>query len=140
MTQHLSAIAGLEKTACAHSVHETSERFKELLAAKGIRLFAQIDHAAEAEKVGMQLRPTRVLVFGNPRAGTPLMQSQQSIALDLPLRVLIAEDDDGKVWIFNHRVEWLAKRHGIEDHDEAVTALDSGLAALAQGAAHAQNS
>jgi uncharacterized protein (DUF302 family) len=113
---------------------ETVARFKELLAKKGIRLFCEIDHAAEAKKAGLSLRPTLVLIFGNPQAGTPLMQSQQTIGLDLPLRALVWEDEAGKVWLTYHSLESLARHHHVSDRDEAVKALDAGLAALARAA------
>jgi uncharacterized protein (DUF302 family) len=116
----------------SHGVSQTVERFKELLEKKNIQLFAHIDHAAEAEKVGLSLRPTQVLIFGNPKAGTPLMQSQQTIGLDLPLRVLIWEDSEGKVWLTYRRVAELAQQHHLVGHDETVKALDDGLAALAR--------
>ena len=116
----------------AHSPRETVDRFKALLAKKGIRLFAQIDHAAEAKQAGMTLRPTQVLIFGSPKAGTPLMQSKQSIGLDLPLRALVWEDEQGKVWLTYSRVANLAQRHQIADRDDVVKALDSGLSALAR--------
>ena len=117
-----------------HTHGETVERFKTLLAKKGIRLFAQIDHAAEARQTGMTLRPTQVLIFGNPKAGTPLMQSKQSIGLDLPLRALVWEDEQGKVWLTYSRVGNLAQRHQIADRDDVVKALDAGLSALAREA------
>jgi uncharacterized protein (DUF302 family) len=119
----------------AHNAPETVERLKALLAQKGIDVFAHIDHAAAATKVGLSLRPTQVLIFGNPKAGTPLMQSQQTIGLDLPLRVLVWEDEAGKVWLTYRRVETLARQHHVTDRDEAVKALDGGLAALAHAAA-----
>jgi uncharacterized protein (DUF302 family) len=119
----------------AHAHGETVERFKAQLAKKGIRLFALIDHAAEAKQVGLALRPTQVLIFGNPKAGTPLMQSKQTIGLDLPLRVLVWEDEQGKAWLTYTRVAPLAQRHRIADRDEAVKALDAALAALAHDAA-----
>jgi uncharacterized protein (DUF302 family) len=118
----------------AHGVIETVERLKSLLAQKGIQVFAHIDHAGAAQKVGLLLRPTQVLIFGNPQAGTPLMQSQQTIGLDLPLRVLVWEDAAGKVWLSYHRVEDLARRHHVTGHDKAVKALDDGLAGLADAA------
>ena len=80
----------------AHDASETVKRFKELLAQKGIEVFAHIDHAAAARTVGLPLRPTQVLIFGNPKAGTPLMQSRQTIGLDLPLRALVWEDGEGR--------------------------------------------
>jgi len=126
------ADADLVTLPSAHGASETVESLKSLLAQKGIQVFAHIDHAAGAEKVGMSLRPTQVLIFGNPQAGTPLMQSQQTIGLDLPLRVLVWEDGAGKVWLTYRRPEFLARRHHVADHDEAVKALDDGLAALAR--------
>jgi uncharacterized protein (DUF302 family) len=119
----------------AHGETETVERLKGLLAQKGIEVFAHIDHAAAARKAGLSLRPTQVLIFGNPKAGTPLMQGRQTIGLDLPLRILIWEDEEGKVWLTYRRVEDLARRYHVADRAEAVNALDDGLAALAHAAA-----
>jgi uncharacterized protein (DUF302 family) len=128
------ADADLVTLRSAHGATATVERLKSLLAQKEIQVFAHIDHAAEAKKVGLSLRPTQVLIFGNPRAGTPLMQSQQTIGLDLPLRALVWEDGAGKVWLTYCRPELLAQRHHVADRDEAVKALDDGLAALARAA------
>jgi uncharacterized protein (DUF302 family) len=128
------ADADLVTLPSAHSAAQTVERLNSLLAQKGIQLFADIDHAAAAKRVGLPLRPTRVLIFGNPQAGTPLMQSQQTIGLDLPLRVLVWEDETGKVWLTYHRLEFLAQRHHVLDRDEAVKALGAGLAAIARAA------
>jgi uncharacterized protein (DUF302 family) len=129
--------AGLVTLPSAHSAAETVERLKALLAKKGIQLFAHIDHAAEAKKVGLRLRPTQVVIFGNPQAGTPLMQSQQAIGLDLPLRALVWEDEAGKVWLTYHPPDFLAQRHHVADRDEAVKALGAGMTALAQAATSA---
>ena len=118
----------------AHPVAETIERLKSLLERKKIQVFAHIDHAVGANAVGLSLRPTQVLIFGNPQAGTPLMQSVQTIGLDLPLRVLVWEDAAGKVWLTYHRPEFLAMCHHVTDQDKAVQALDAGLAALARAA------
>jgi uncharacterized protein (DUF302 family) len=118
-----------------HNHAETVERFKAQLGRKGIRVFAQIDHAAEAKHVGLVLRPTQVFIFGNPKAGTPLMQIEQTIGLDLPLRVLIWEDENGKVWLTCTRVAALARRHQVVDSEEAVKVLDTGLAALVRDTA-----
>jgi uncharacterized protein (DUF302 family) len=128
------ADADLVTLPSAHGATETVERLKSLLSQKRIQVFADIDHAAGAQKVGLSLRPTRLLIFGNPQAGTPLMQSQQTIGLDLPLRALVWEDQAGKVWLTYHRPEFLAQRHHVLDHDEAVKALGAGLAALAHAA------
>jgi uncharacterized protein (DUF302 family) len=118
----------------AHGVTETVERLKALLDQKGIEVFAHIDHAAGARKVGLSLRPTQLLIFGNPQAGTPLMRDRQTIGLELPLRVLVWEDGEGKVWLTYHRVHELARRHHIAGRDEAVKALDDGLAGLTRAA------
>jgi uncharacterized protein (DUF302 family) len=119
----------------AHGATETVERLKALLAQKGIELFAHIDHTAGALKVGLPLRPTQVLIFGNAKAGTPLMQARQTIGLDLPLRVLVWEDEAGKVWLTYRRVADLARRHQVTDCGEAVQALDDDLAKLVSAAA-----
>jgi uncharacterized protein (DUF302 family) len=118
----------------AHGVTETAERMKALVAQHGIEVFAHIDHAAGAAKVGLPLRPAHVLIFGNPKAGTPLMQAQPTIALDLPLRALFWQDAEGKVWITYRRVEALARQYGITDRNDAVNPLDNGLAELAHAA------
>jgi len=94
----------------AHDAAETAERFKVALGQKGIKVFADIDHTAEASRVGLTLRPTRVLIFGNPQAGTPLMQSRQTLGLDLPLRVLVWQDGDGKSWLTYRRTEVLLQK------------------------------
>ena len=130
----LPADTGLVTLPSAHDAASTVERLKALLAQKGIELFAHVDHAAGAEKVGLSLRPTQVLIFGNPKAGTPLMQSRQSIGLDLPLRVPVWEDEEGKPWLTCRREEELARRHHITERDEAVKALGAGLDGLARAA------
>jgi uncharacterized protein (DUF302 family) len=129
-----SAATELVTLPSVHNAAKTVERVKALLVQKGIELFAHIDHAAAAKKVGLSLRPTQVLVFGNPKAGTPLMQSQQTIGLDLPLRVLVWEDETGKVWLTYRGVANLASQHHLKGQDQAIKALDAGLAALARAA------
>jgi uncharacterized protein (DUF302 family) len=124
----------------AHSASETVERFTALLAQKGIQVFAHIDHAAEAKKVGLPLQPTQVLIFGNPKAGTPLMQSRQTIGLDLPLRALVWEDEEGKVWLTYRPVADLARQHHVTGRDETIKVLDGGLAGLARAATARQDS
>lgn len=126
--------AGLVTLPSSHSAVGTVECLKALLVKKGIHLFAHIDHAAEARKAGMHLRPTQVLIFGNPQAGTPLMQSRQTIGLELPLRVLVWEDEGGKTWLTYHPVEFLAELHHVTILHEVIKALSTGLDALAQAA------
>jgi uncharacterized protein (DUF302 family) len=134
MNPDASADSDLVTLPSAHNAIETVERLKSLLNQKRIEVFADIDHAAGAQKVGLSLRPTRVLVFGNPQAGTPLMQSRQTIGLDLPLRVLVWEDEAGKAWLTYHRLESLAQHHHVVDRDETVKELGAGLAALVRAA------
>ena len=96
-----------------HSVDETVERVQNILQTKGITLFALIDHSGEAEKVGMKMRPTKLLIFGSPKAGTPLMLAVPSIAIDLPLKILVWEDAKGKVWLSYNSSEYLAERYDL---------------------------
>ncbi|MBV8050780.1 MAG: DUF302 domain-containing protein [Acidobacteriaceae bacterium] len=96
-----------------HSVDETVERIKNILQIKGITLFAVIDHSGEAEKVGMKMPPTKLLIFGSPKAGTPLMLASPSIAIDLPLKILVWEDEKGKIWVSYNSPEYLAERHDL---------------------------
>ncbi|HXY00816.1 MAG TPA: DUF302 domain-containing protein [Candidatus Limnocylindrales bacterium] len=102
----------IEKTS-NHSVDQTVEKLKSILQAKGVTLFALVDHSGEAEKVGMKMRPTKLLIFGSPKAGTPLMLAAPSIAIDLPLKILVSEDAQGKVWISYNSPEYLKDRHGL---------------------------
>ena len=96
-----------------HSVEQTVERLKNVLQSKGVTLFALVDHSGEAEKVGMKIRPTKLLIFGSPKAGTPLMLAAPSSAIDLPLKILIWEDDQGKVWVSYNSPDYLKERHGL---------------------------
>jgi uncharacterized protein (DUF302 family) len=96
-----------------HSVDATVEQLKKILQAKGITLFSIVDHSGEAAKVGLAMRPTKLVIFGNPKGGTPLMIAAPSVALDLPLKILIAEDTDGKVWLSWNSPAYLQARHGF---------------------------
>jgi uncharacterized protein (DUF302 family) len=96
-----------------HSVEETVERLKGILQSKGVTLFAIVDHGGEAEKVGMKMRPTKLLIFGSPKAGTPLMLAAPSIAIDLPLKILVCEDAQGKAWVSYNSPAYLQQRHGL---------------------------
>ena len=96
-----------------HSVDQTVENLKNILQSKGITIFAVIDHSGEAEKVGMKMPPTKLLIFGSPKAGTPLMLAAPSIAIDLPLKILVWEDGRGKVWLSYNSPEYIMKRHGV---------------------------
>ena len=96
-----------------HSVDETVATVKKAMEAKGVKLFALVDHSGEAEKAGLEMRPTKLLIFGNPKAGTPLMVAVPSIAIDLPLKLLIAEDAEGKVWISYNAPAYIQARHHL---------------------------
>ena len=96
-----------------HSVDKTVDVLKQFLEDKGITLFAIIDHSGEAKKVGMNMPPTKLLIFGSPKGGTPLMLAAPSIALDLPLKILVWEDEQRKVWLSYNSAEYLKERHGI---------------------------
>jgi uncharacterized protein (DUF302 family) len=96
-----------------HSVDQTVENLKDILQSKGIKLFALVDHSGEAEKVGIKMRPTKLLIFGSPKAGTPLMLAAPSVAIDLPLKILVWQDDQGKVWVSFNSPEYLKERHGL---------------------------
>ena len=104
---------GIINTPSNHSVDQTVEKLKQILQAKGVTLFALVDHSGEAAKVGMKMPPTKLLIFGSPKAGTPVMLAAPSIALDLPLKMLIWEDDQEKVWISYNSAEYLQERHGV---------------------------
>ncbi len=98
-----------------HSVEETVEKLEVLLQAKGVTLFALVDHSGEAAKVGMRMPPTQLLIFGNPTAGTPLMLAAPSVAIDLPLKILVWEDAQGRVWLSYNALAYLKERHGLPD-------------------------
>jgi uncharacterized protein (DUF302 family) len=96
-----------------HSVDETVEQLKRILQERGITLFALIDHSGEAAKAGMQMRPTKLLIFGNPKAGTPVMLAAPTSAIDLPLKILVWEDVQGKVWVSYNSPDYLRERHNV---------------------------
>ena len=114
-----------------HSVNESVEKLKAILAAKGVTLFAVIDHSGEAEKAGMAMPPTNLLIFGNPKAGTPLMLAAPSIAIDLPLKILVAEDQDGKVTVSYNDPHDLLERHRLPEDLLKNIAIIEGLATAA---------
>jgi len=113
MTMALKSGKGIVDLPSNHSVDQTVERLKGMLNAKRVTLFALVDHSGEAEKAGMKMRPTKLLIFGSPNAGTPVMLAAPSIAIDLPLKVLVWEDISGKVWVSYNSPEYLQQRHDI---------------------------
>jgi uncharacterized protein (DUF302 family) len=114
-----------------HSVDATVEKLKAILQAKGVALFALVDHSGEAEKVGLKMRPTKLLIFGSPKAGTPLMVACPSIAIDLPLKILIAEDAEGKVWVSYNSPAYLKDPHNLPENLLQNIAVIEALATAA---------
>ena len=104
---------GLVQVASSYSVEETVRRLQAALAAKGLQVFAVVDHSGEAEKAGLTMRPTKVVIFGSPKAGTPLMVAAPSLAIDLPLKALVTEDADGRVSVIYNSPEYLQERHHV---------------------------
>jgi uncharacterized protein (DUF302 family) len=127
---------GLVTIPSSHGPKETIDRLEAEVKSRGMTVFARIDHAAGAADVGLTLRPTTVLIFGNAKGGTPLMQSNQTIGIDLPLKALVWQDAAGKTWLSYNDPGWLAKRHGLGlEADPALRAVTGALAAVAAGAA-----
>jgi uncharacterized protein (DUF302 family) len=114
-----------------HSVDETVEKLRGILAARGVTLFALVDHSGEAEKAGLKMPPTKLLIFGSPKAGTPVMLATPSIAIDLPLKILVWQDDAGKVWVSYNSPEYLRERHGVPPELVPTLAVVETLAAKA---------
>jgi uncharacterized protein (DUF302 family) len=116
-------------------VRETVDRLTAAARRAGLQIFARIDHGGNAATIGMRLRPTELLIFGNPRGGTPLMLDGQTAGIDLPVKALAWEDDQGRTWLTYNQARWIARRHGLGAPSEAsVSALEAGLAQLAAAA------
>jgi len=130
MILNMSA-SGIVDIASHHSVDVIVEKVRTILQAKGVTLFALVDHSAEAEKAGMKMRPTKLLIFGNPKAGTPVMVAAPSIAIDLPLKILVWEDEAGKVWISYNSADYLRGRHNVPAELMQNIAAAEGIAAKA---------
>ncbi len=126
---------GLVKNLSAHSVQTTMDSLENLVRNKGLTVFVRIDHAAGAAEVGEEMLPTQLLMFGNPAIGTNLMTSQRTIGVDLPIKVLIWEEPDGKVWIAYNDPAYLAKRHGIDDRDAVLDKMGRVVKGLVSAAA-----
>ncbi len=121
---------GIVSVASNYSVPETLDRLTKILTSKGITIFARVDHAAGAKKVGKELAPTQLLIFGNPKLGTPLMLSERKIGLDLPLKALAWQDDNGKVWVSYNDPSYLKTRYGISDRDPVFMKITGALKKL----------
>jgi uncharacterized protein (DUF302 family) len=129
------AADGLTTIQSANGPKETMNKLEVEVKAKGMTVFARIDHAAGAAQVGLPLRPTELLIFGNAKGGTPLMQSMQMIGIDLPLKALVWQDASGNTWLSYNDPSWLAKRHGLGRETEAtVSAMTAALDTVASAA------
>jgi uncharacterized protein (DUF302 family) len=129
---------GLITLRSGNGPEETMNRFEAAVRAQGLTVFAQVDHAAGAAAVGLSLRPTEVLLFGNARGGTPLMEAVQTIGIDLPLKVLVWQGAAGETWLSYNDPAWLARRHGVgQEPDAAVASMTGLLQALATAATSA---
>ncbi len=134
-TALVQAEEGLVKKLSARGVQTTMDSLENLIRNKGLTVFARIDHAAGAAKVGEEMLPTQLLVFGNPAIGTKLISSQRTVGIDLPIKVLIWEEPDGKVWVAYNDPAYLATRHGIDDRDAVVEKMTGAVRGLVSAAA-----
>ncbi len=125
------AADGMIQLQSPYTVEQTVERFVDTAESKGLTIFAQVDHAAGAAKTGLDLRPTTVVIFGNPKAGTPFMQCAQTVGIDLPMKMLIWKDANGQVWLGYNDPSYIATRHDVEDCP-AVEPIDKALASVAE--------
>ena len=125
---------GIISVKSSHEVKATADRLENTLKQKGMTVFIRINHAAGAQKVGKKLRPTELVVFGNPKVGTPLMQCSQSTAIDLPQKALIWEDENGQVWLSYNDPHYLVERHGIKGCAEVIKKVEKALSNFANAA------
>lgn len=132
----LIAADGLITKASDHSVDETLARMKNALASKGIKVMAEVDHQANAASVDKKMGETKLLIFGNPMLGTPLMQSSITTAIDLPMKLLVWQDADGKVWLAYNDPQYFASRHEIKNREEVLKKMTGALNMLTNKAAH----
>ncbi|WP_201594626.1 DUF302 domain-containing protein [Psychrobacter fulvigenes] len=133
-TTTINAEKGLVTLQSNHSVKDTADKLASILESKGMTVFARVDHQKNAAGVNLELRPTQVIMFGNPKAGTPLMQCEQSVAIDLPQKILISEDADNKVWLSYNNPDYLKTRHDIQGCDTAIDNISKALSGISQAA------
>jgi uncharacterized protein (DUF302 family) len=134
ISSSVAADNGLISVKSTHDVKETADRLEAILAKKGMNVFARIDHAAGAKKAEMQLRPTELVIFGNPKVGTPLMLCDQSVAIDLPQKALIHEDEAGQVWLSYNNPAYLAERHQLQECSAVIEKVSGALKNFAKAA------
>jgi uncharacterized protein (DUF302 family) len=129
-------VEGLTTVPSRFGPKETMDRLATEIQAREMKVFARIDHAAGAAEVGLTLRPTELIIFGNARGGTPFMQSVQTVGIDLPLRLLVWEDAAGKAWISYNEPGWIARRHGVRNAEQVVSKMGAVLSAITRKAAN----
>ena len=134
LTATAHAGGGLVNVKSSHSVNETADRLEQILKTKGMKVFIRVDHSAGAKGVGIALRPTQLVVFGNPKVGAPLMQCSQNMAIDLPQKALIWEDERGDVWLTTNDPQYLADRHDMEGCQEVLAKVRKALGNFARAA------
>ena len=133
--QKLNSMNGLITIQSDYSVKETIDRLASIVESKGLAVFARIDHAANAEKADMPLRPTELLIFGNPKAGTVLMQDNQTAGIDLPVKALAWQDEAGKNWLTYNETKWIADRHDLsEKSNQTLKAIEEGMTLVVNAA------
>ncbi len=125
---------GLVTIQSNHSVQETADKLVEVIESKGMKVFAQIDHQKNATNANLSMRPTQVVIFGNPKAGTPLMNCEQTVAIDLPQKILISEDANQRVWLSYNDPEYLKARHNIAGCDTVIGNMSNALRSIGQAA------
>lgn len=125
---------GLVNVKSSHDVKTTADRLESILNQKGMKVFIRINHAAGAANVGKKLRPTELIIFGNPKVGAPLMQCSQSVGVDLPQKALVWQDDKGLVWLTYNDPDYLAGRHGLKECSEVLKKVEKALSNFAKAA------
>ncbi|MGE6360980.1 DUF302 domain-containing protein [Psychrobacter glacincola] len=130
----IDAEKGLVTMQSNHSVQDTADKLAAIIESKGMKVFARVDHQKNAQNVNLTLRPTQVIMFGNPKAGTPLMNCEQSVAIDLPQKILISEDADKKVWLSYNNPEYLKSRHDIKGCDTEIANIAKALDGVSKAA------
>ena len=134
ITTSVDAKKGLVTLQSNHSVKDTADKLVSIIESKGMKVFARVDHQKNAQGVDLTLRPTQVIMFGNPTAGTPLMNCEQSVAIDLPQKTLISEDADKKVWLSYNHPEYLKTRHNIKGCDTEIANIAKALNSVSKAA------
>ena len=130
----INAKKGLVTMQSPHSMQDTADKLAAIIESKGMKVFARVDHQKNAQSVDLTLRPTQVIMFGNPKAGTPLMQCEQSVAIDLPQKILLSEDADKKVWLSYNNPEYLKNRHNIKGCDTEIANISKALNSVSKAA------